>query len=183
MTTRPADVNEYGFNLRAGVVMISPPATDIDIAAEDRLPAAYEAAKQALATCASIELCLGWMRRSEAIERAAEAAGDTVLYKLSLRLSARVMRRVGELLKMSGWSDPVLTTAQPNEVARSSGMSTYQQLVAVQLAELPEGKFERWLESNDPPTVNKIGVPLSPDAEGSDSADFAGYLRDQHHMH
>ena len=49
-------------------------------------------------------------------------------------------------------------------------MSTYQQLVAVQLAELPEGKFERWLESNDPPTVNKPGVPLSPDAEGSHSA-------------
>ena len=41
-------------------------------------------------------------------------------------------------------------------------MSTYQQLVAVRLAELPEGKFERWLESNDPPTVNGLGVPLSP---------------------
>ena len=90
--------------------MISPPTTDIDITAEDRLPAAYEAAKQALVTCASIELCLGWMRRSEAIERAAQATGDTVLYKLSLRLSARVMRRAGELLKMSGWSDPILTT-------------------------------------------------------------------------
>ena len=139
------------------------PTTDIDIAAEARLPHAYEAAKLALANCDSIELCIDWMRRSEAIERAAQAAGNTVLYKLSLRLSARVMRRVGELLKTSGWSDPVLTTAPENEVARSSGMSTYQQLVAVQLAELPEAGFERWLESNDPPTVNKIGVSLSPD--------------------
>jgi len=106
------------------------------------------------------------MRRSEAIERAAQAADDMVLYKLSLRLSARVMRRAGELLKMSGWSDPVLTTAPPNEVARRGDMSTYQQLVAVQLAELPERKFERWLESDDPPTVNKPGVPLSPDTGG-----------------
>jgi hypothetical protein len=98
--------------------MISPPTTDIDITVEDRLPDAYEAAKQALATCASIELCLGWMRRSEAIERAALAAGNTALYKLSLRLSARVMRRAGELLKMSGWSDPILTPAQQNEGKR-----------------------------------------------------------------
>ena len=143
--------------------MISPPTADIDTATDAGLPAAYEAAKQALATCTSIEQCLGWMSRSEAIERAAEAAGNTVLHKLSLRLSARTMRRLGELLKMSGWSDPILTTAPQNEVARRSGMSTYQQLVAVQLAELSEGKFERWLESDDPPTVNKIGVPLSPD--------------------
>jgi hypothetical protein len=148
--------------------MISLPTSDVNI--EDRLPVAYEAAKQALATCGSIELCLGWMRRSEAIERAAQAAGNTVMYKLSLRLSARVMRRAGELLKMSGWSDPILTTAPENEVASRSGMSTYQQLVAIQLAELPEEKFERWLESDDPPTVNRIGVPLSPDARGLDSA-------------
>ena len=144
--------------------MFSPPNTDTD--AEARLPAAYEAAKQALATCTSIEQCLGWMRRSEAIERAAEAAGNTVLHKLSLRLSARTMRRVGELLKMSGWSDPILTTVPQKEVARGSGMSTYQQLVAVQLAELSEGKFEHWLKSSDPPTVNKIGVPLTPHTGG-----------------
>jgi hypothetical protein len=144
--------------------MISLPTSDVNI--EDRLPVAYEAAKQALATCGSIELCLGWMRRSEAIERAAQAAGNTVMYKLSLRLSARVMRRAGELLKMSGWSDPILTTAPENEVASRSGMSTYQQLVAIQLAELPEEKFERWLESDDPPIVTKIGVPLSPDTRG-----------------
>ena len=38
--------------------MISPPTANIDNAAEAGLPAAYEAAKQAIATCTSIELCL-----------------------------------------------------------------------------------------------------------------------------
>ena len=142
--------------------MISPPTTDIDNAAEARLPAAYEAAKQAIATCASIELCLGWMRRSEAIERAASAAGNTVLYKLSLRLSARTTRRVGELLKMSGWSDPKLTTTPPNEVARRSGMSTYQQLVAVRLAELSRGSSNAGSSPTIHPPSTKSGFPFRP---------------------
>ena len=140
--------------------MISLPTTDIDNVAEARLPAAYEAAKQALALCTSIELCLDWMRRSEAIEHAAGVAGDEVLYKLSLRLSARAMRRVGELLKMSGWSDPKLTTAPQNEVLRRSGMSACQQLVAVRLAELPEATFAHWIEPNDRPPSTRSAFPF-----------------------
>lgn len=149
--------------------MITPPATDIDNVAEARLPAAFEAAKQALALCTSIELCLDWIRRSEAIEHAAGVAGDEVLYKLALRVSARAMRRVGELLKMSGWSDPKLTTAPQNEVVRRSGMSTYQQLVAVRLAELPEATFAHWIEPNDRLPSTASGFPFGPISQGSDS--------------
>ena len=72
--------------------------SNINVAAA-RLPQAYEAAKVALANCASLDECQEWANKAEALASYAKQADDYTLRRCAERIQARAVRRVGELLK------------------------------------------------------------------------------------
>jgi hypothetical protein len=77
---------------------MNPLPTNLEIAAA-RLPATYEQAKLALASCERIDECCEWANKAEALASYAKMADDDTLRKLSHRIQARAVRRMGELLK------------------------------------------------------------------------------------
>jgi len=72
--------------------------TNIEIASA-RLPATYEQAKTALASCERIDECKTWANKAEALASYAKMADDDSLRRLSDRIQARAVRRMGELLQ------------------------------------------------------------------------------------
>jgi hypothetical protein len=125
-----------------------------------KLPRTYEAAKNALANCVSIDECQEWANKAEALASYAKQADDDSLRKYADRIQARAVRRCGELLKTFnnerartdlGKGDRTQTTA-----ARDAGMSRHQQITAVRVANVPRETFEREVESPKPPTVTKL---------------------------
>src|SRR5258706_10931750 len=70
----------------------------VDIA-NARLPAAYEEAKVALASCEKIDECQTCANKAEALASYAKMADDDTLRQLADRIQARAVRRMGELLK------------------------------------------------------------------------------------
>lgn len=130
-----------------------------------RLPASYEAAKQALATCEQIDECVSWADKAAALASYAKMANDDELEKRSMRIRARAIRRAGELLKQiepgqgardgkrgDGTDSPLTRT----EAAKAAGMSERQQVTAVRVANVPAQSFEAQIESEKPPTVTKL---------------------------
>ena len=79
--------------------MATLPAVDQINHASARLPAAYEAAKTALANCASIDECQSWANKAAALASYARQADDDTLQKQATRIQSRAVRRCGELLK------------------------------------------------------------------------------------
>lgn len=130
--------------------------------ANARLPQTYEAAKNALANCASIDECCDWANKAEALASYAKQADDETLFKYARRIQTRAVNRAGELLKQydgSGrnqHSRGAPTKLSQREVARAAGMSKDQQVTAVRLANVPPAKFDELVESDDPPTVTKL---------------------------
>ena len=133
--------------------------------ASARLPAAYEAAKQALANCASIDECQSWADKAEALASYARQADDETLRKQADRIQARAIRRCGELLKQfntgpSGGrpaknDDPTVTVSQ-KQAASDAGISERQRVTAVRVANVPAETFEHAVESETPPTVTNL---------------------------
>src|SRR5437879_235837 len=72
--------------------------TNIEITSA-RLPATYEQAKVALASCERIDECWEWANKAEALASYAKMADDDTLRQLADRIQARAVRRMGELLK------------------------------------------------------------------------------------
>jgi len=154
--------------------------------ASARLPAAYEAAKLALANCASIDECQGWANKAEALASYAKQADDDTLRKQADRIQARAIRRCGELLKQfdgRGRPTEIRDGAVPNisqtEAARNAGLSERQQKTAVRVANVPANDFEQAVESEAPPTVTKLadmGRRAAPkpvlDLQGRDPGEF-----------
>ena len=62
-----------------------------------RLPATYEAAKQALAECTRVDECKDWADKAAALASYARQRDDHTLLNLAQRIQARAMRRIGEL--------------------------------------------------------------------------------------
>jgi hypothetical protein len=133
--------------------------------AHARLPASYETAKAALANCASIDECVDWADKSEALAAYARQADDDALEQYARRIRARAIRRAGELLKqiepgqgardgkrVDGADSPSTRT----EMARQAGMSERQQVTAIRVANVPASDFERQVEGAAPPTVTKL---------------------------
>ncbi len=127
-----------------------------------RLPAAYEAAKVALANCASIDECQQWANKAEALASYAKQADDDTLRKQADRIQARAIRRCGELLKQfdgrgrpSENSEGAHTISQ-REAAAQAGLSRHQQTAAVRVANVPANDFEQAVESPAPPTVTRL---------------------------
>lgn len=166
-------------------------------ASDARLPQAYEAAKQALADCASIDECKDWADKAEALASYAKQADDDSLRKHADRIQARAIRRCGELLKQFDGrggskteSKAALTSAPTQrEAAADAGMSVHQQRIAVRVANVPESTFETVVDSPSPPTVTKLAdMGRKPrqlvDLGGRDPEDFnrsmhfRGMLRD-----
>ena len=88
-----------------------------------RLPATYEAAKNALSECSRIDECKEWADKAEALASYARQAKDEQLRKMADRIQARAIRRCGELLKQIEPKQGARTdigTAQTRSNARSA---------------------------------------------------------------
>lgn len=137
--------------------------TNIDIAAA-RLPVAYEQAKVALASCASIDECQDWANKAEALATYAKMADDDTLHIFADRIQARAVRRMGELLKEYTlphelrYSHALRTGTLPSQksVAAEAGISKHQLRQAVSVATVPADQFEAAIESDKPPTVTAL---------------------------
>lgn len=137
--------------------------TTIEVAAA-RLPASYEQAKIALASCERIDECWEWANKAEALASYAKMADDDSLRRLADRIQARAVRRMGELLKefdgRGGDQTKSIGTGTfgPNrgEVAASAGISRRQQVTAVRVANVPAEQFDAAIESDNPATVTAL---------------------------
>jgi hypothetical protein len=159
------------------------------------LPASYEHAKQALATCSSIDECKDWEGKAAALAAYGRMAGDTELERHALRIRAYAARRAGELLRAipgqtggrppreknsGGYSPEFPNVSQgfaekpmsPRAAAvKDAGMSEHQAKEAMRVAAVPKDDFERQVEGPKPPTVatlakqGKRKPPTEPDAD------------------
>ncbi|HEV8449319.1 MAG TPA: hypothetical protein VGQ44_21020 [Gemmatimonadaceae bacterium] len=128
------------------------------------LPATYERAKEALATCERIDECKDWADRAAALASYAKQADDDTLHRLATRISSRAIRRAGELLKTfqsAGGRPPKTTNGadgsySQRKAADDAGMSERQELTAVRVANVPADEFEALVESDNPPTVTAL---------------------------
>src|SRR5688500_11629904 len=73
--------------------------TTLPSIADATLPASYEHAKAALVACDRIDECKSWADKAQALASYAKQADDDTLHRLATRISARAVRRCGELLK------------------------------------------------------------------------------------
>lgn len=132
--------------------------------ASAKLPQTYEAAKQALASCADIDECVDWADKAQALASYAKQADDDALQKLAVRIQARAVRRCGELLKQfdarpknaEKQSVGAHTLFSRREIADQAGMSKHQQTTAVRVASIPEPEFEAAVESDEKVTVTQL---------------------------
>lgn len=151
------------------------PSIPADIRVSDaHLPATYEAAKNALSECASIDECKDWADKAEALASYAKQADDDTLEKMAMRIRARAIRRAGELLKTfdargnKQGDQPI----SQREAADNAGMSRHQQRQAVGVANVPQPEFERAVDAEKPPTISELaskGIkprPSKPAPEG-----------------
>lgn len=129
-----------------------------------KFPQAYEAAKTALANCASIDECKDWADKAEALASYAKQADDETLRRHADRIQARAIRRCGELLKQFDGRGGDTTKKDAADlsaptragVAADAGMSQRQAKTAVRVANVPADTFEQTIESDTPPTVTKL---------------------------
>lgn len=160
---------------------------DIDSA---RLPGLYEAARTALANCANLDECQNWADRMAALASYARQSDDPTLMNHSMRIKARAVDRCGEILRS------IPAAANQHEVsagtgghtgrmqaARDAGLSRHQAVTALRVHAVDRGLFERMVESDSPPTIEKlavIGTKKPPDPpiiidsylQGRDPVDF-----------
>jgi hypothetical protein len=124
------------------------------------LPAKYEAAKQALAECVSVDECSTWGKKAAAMASYARQAKDDALQNYALRIKVRAIRRCGELLS----SIPAKArSGQPSERAKAAdaaGMSRDQRMDALRLARIPEIEFAADVddESKAPPAIEDLAA-------------------------
>ncbi|HEY4749683.1 MAG TPA: hypothetical protein VIH60_04785 [Steroidobacteraceae bacterium] len=139
------------------------PATVADTAAA-RLPATYEAAKAAIAECERIDECKSWSDKAAALASYARQAKDDSLRVMAVRIQARAERRCGELLKQIPRADDSTRYGHEgahmpvsrSQAASDAGLSEHQRNTALRLASIPEGEFNRQVESPSPPTVTRL---------------------------
>jgi len=132
--------------------------------ADARLPATYERACSALATCDRIDECKDWADKAAALASYAKQADDRTLYRLAVRIQSRAIRRAGELLEdFDGRGRPAkIPTASAvisqQDAAAAAGLSERQQLTAVRVANVPAADFEAAIESDTPPTITELAA-------------------------
>lgn len=142
--------------------------------ANANLPAAYQAAINALAECSSIDECKDWSDKAAALASYGRQAEDKRLQSYALRIQARAVRRCGELLK--AFQAPGARTDKPTahegerftqrQIAQQYGISPKRELTAVRVANVSEEEFEVAVESEAPPSVTAfaaMGTKKRPD--------------------
>lgn len=124
------------------------------------LPASYMNARNALATCERVDECQNWANKAAAIASYAKQSKDDELIIMAQRIQARAIRRCGELLgqipSAKGARSPELRAVSRTAVARSAGLSEFQQATALQVAAAPN--FDEQVESDKPPTVAQLAL-------------------------
>jgi hypothetical protein len=130
------------------------------------LPEKYEAAKLALKACDAIDECKDWADKTAALASYARQGDDEELEKVAMRIRARAIKRCGELLRefeKSLGGRPAKTLGgtsnsfSPFKKAwTDAGMSQDQATDALNVANIPEDEFERFVESDKPPTVTAL---------------------------
>lgn len=149
------------------------------------LPVKYEAAKQALAECSSVDECSTWAKKAAALASYARQADDRSLEDMAARIRARAIKRCGELLREVKPTPGKRTDLKPTtgtdsrfEVAKQAGMSQRQAIDALRVSRIPAAEFEAAVESANPPTITELAergtrkaAPLI-DLHGRDPAKF-----------
>jgi len=124
---------------------------------EAKLPAVYEQAQEALATCYRIDECKDWANRAEAIASYARQSEDETLLQTAMRIRARAIKRVGELIKeieeaapgvkpRLGMGAPPQLHGGRGKAARDAGLSRHQAKQATRVASVPDEVFEDLVE-------------------------------------
>jgi len=161
--------------------------TPIETAAA-KLPANYQAAKSALANCASLDECMSWGDKMEALASYAKQAKDDELMRYATRVRDRAIRRAGELLKQI---EPGKTGPKPElsigsdtqftrrDAAEAAGMSKRQQVTAIRVANVPAEDFEKQVDSANPPTVTALAEQEARAASGDRHKGPRGRRADQ----
>lgn len=146
--------------MRGGGLVLPAGLPDIRTA---RLPASYEAAREALAACTRIDECADWASKAEALASYARQAEDDTLRRYADRIQARAIRRCGELLKAIEARPGTRTDLQPDtgahtrsDAAREAGLSKHQKDTALRVANVAPEVFEALVESDAPPTVTAL---------------------------
>jgi hypothetical protein len=131
-----------------------------------RLPATYMDAKAALAKCERIDECKDWADKAEAMASYARQSGDTELRKMADRIQARAVDRCGQLIKQIPSEQGKRTDKQQSggglklsarDIARiAAGVSKRLAKTAVAVNSVPRARFEREVESTNPPSVTKL---------------------------
>lgn len=127
----------------------------------------------------------------------AKQAEDDTLHKYAVRISARAIRRAGELLKtFDGRGRPDISMVDhaisQREAANVAGLSKHQQDQAVRVANVPEQQFNNTVDGGEKFTITKLAdegkktkAPINPypDAKPApegfvDATNAMGALRD-----
>lgn len=154
------------------------------------LPAVYERARQALETCETIDECKDWSDKAAALASYARQADDETLLLTAMRIRARAIRRMGEVLEeiepasggdrkseeyQAGSASPLISR---KDAAEAAGISPDQAKDAVRVARIPAEDFEREVEADRPATITKLAAmgtrPTRPlvDLKGRDPNQF-----------
>lgn len=156
-----------------------------------KLPARYEAAKIALATCHKVDECKDWADKFQAIASYAKQAGDDSLRDMATRIQGRAIRRCGELLKeikaAKNHHDAQKRTGvgahtSRYQAAKDAGMSRNQRVAALRVASIPQDDFDAAIEADSPATVTELAArgtktKVIDHLRGRDPADFQAALR------
>jgi hypothetical protein len=102
----------------------------------------------------------------KALASYARQAHDETMLKLAMRIQARAMQRVGELLKeiepSRGANQNIGAGARPKvtrtQAATDTGLSAHQRKTALRVAGIPPDEFEAAIESDKPPTETREGA-------------------------
>jgi hypothetical protein len=133
-----------------------------------RLPANYEAAKQALATCVHLDEVKNWNDKAAALASYARQAGDFQLENMARRLRARAYRRMGIMLgeiedgRHNAPGRPAVKPQGPHVksgrrgAGEAAGLSRHQIRNAVRVSAVPHDQFERAVESDRPPSIEAL---------------------------
>jgi hypothetical protein len=133
--------------------------------ASAKLPASYQQAKTAIAECWRIDEVKNWSDQAAALATYARMSEDETLEKMAMRVRARAIRRVGELLeqipKAFGANQSIDLTGETkvftrSQAAEDAGLDKNQRNRAVNVARVPEQQFEAQVESDNPPTIKAL---------------------------
>jgi hypothetical protein len=127
----------------------------------------YNAAKQAISECVSIDECKGWKDKAAALAAYAKMRDDDELENYARRIRGRATRRIGEIL-MEIKAQPGRRTdmepggsASPRSQTRkgaaaSVGLSSDQMKEALRIARVSKDEFEYMVEARKAPTLDEL---------------------------